>query len=147
MLAVFSSSVLGQVLSLRTGTSRGLTLGCSLLIAGMVLLALSLVTATLWLLVAGGLVAGTGQGLSFRAGLGSLTRASAADQRAAVSSAYFVALYAGISLPVIGEGLAATVVGLVPAGVAFAVGVGLLSAVVLVLLLRSRDDVAATRDR
>jgi hypothetical protein len=70
------------------------------------------------------------------AALGSVTQASPADQRGQISSALFVALYVGIAIPVVGEGLAATAFGLVPAGILFSVLVGVLAAVVLLLLTR-----------
>lgn len=143
---VFASSVGGQVLSLRWSTGRGLTVGCAALIVGMAVLAASLLTASFALLLVGGVVAGAGQGLSFRAGLGSVTEVSPADQRGAISSAYFVALYVGIAVPVVGEGVAVTVVGLVPAGVIFSVLVGILAALVLVLLVRSRDGEPVSPD-
>jgi MFS family permease len=138
---VFAASVAGQVLSVLWTTGRGLTVGCAALIVGMAVLALSLVAASLTLLLVGGVIAGAGQGLSFRAGLGSVTEASPVDQRGAISSAYFVSLYVGIAVPVIGEGVAVTLLGLVRAGVLFSCLVGLLAAVVLVLLVRSRGDV------
>jgi F0F1-type ATP synthase membrane subunit c/vacuolar-type H+-ATPase subunit K len=127
------------VFSLRLSTAAGLSVGCSALIAGMAVLAASLLLESLPLLVVGGLVAGLGQGLTFRAGLGSVGEASPADQRGTISSTFFVVLYVGISLPVVGVGIAATVFGLVPAGVIFSVLVGVLAAVSLTLLVRGRD--------
>ena len=136
VFAVFVASVVGQSLSLKMRTAYGLTLGCAGLIVGMSLLATSLLVSSLPLLVTGGLVAGLGQGLSFRAGLGSVTEVSPADQRGGIASAFFVALYVGIAIPVVGEGLMATAFGLVPAGVVFAALVGLLALIVLRLLAR-----------
>ncbi len=135
--SVFAASVLGQLISSRFGTDRALTAGCATLILGMVLLGVSLPLASMTLLVLGGLVAGLGQGLSFRAGLGSVTDASPAENRGEIASAYFVSLYVAIALPVVGEGAAATAFGLVSAGVVFAGLVGALAAVVLLLLMRS----------
>ncbi|MCW2849659.1 MAG: major facilitator superfamily 1 [Marmoricola sp.] len=136
VLLVFAASVAGQAFSLRLSTAAGLSVGCAALIAGMAVLSISLLLESMLFLVAGGLVAGFGQGLTFRAGLGSVGEVSPADQRGAISSAFFVVLYIGISLPVVGVGLAATAFGLVPAGVIFAVLVGVLAAVSLVLLVR-----------
>ena len=136
VVLLFVASIAGQVYSLRLDTTRGLTAGCLALIAGMTVLAASLLLASLPVLVVGALVAGAGQGLAFRAGLGSVGEASPAESRGAISSAYFVVLYVGISVPVVGVGLLATWLGLVPAGVVFAVLVGLLAGVVLLLLRR-----------
>jgi MFS family permease len=139
VVSVFVASVAGQVASVRFSTATGMSVGCVLLILGMVVLALALVLTSLALLVVGGVVAGVGQGLTFRTGLGSVGEASPADQRGEISSAYFVALYVGISIPVVGFGLLATATGLVPAGIVFTGLVGVLAAVVLVLLVRDPE--------
>ena len=73
------------------------------------------------------------------AGLGSVGEASPAELRGTISSTFFVVLYVGISLPVVGVGVAATTFGLVPAGVIFSVLVGALAGVSLTLLVRRRD--------
>ncbi|GAB3667839.1 MFS transporter [Nocardioides korecus] len=140
VLLVFVASIAGQVLSLRLSHPRAMTVGCLALTGGMVVLAASLLLGQLVLLVLGGLVAGVGQGLTFRAGLGAVGQASPAARRGAISSAYFVVLYVGISVPVVGVGLLTTLVGLVTAGVVFAVLVGVLTTVVLVLLRRDRTS-------
>ncbi len=134
--SVFAASVVGQFASARLETSRALIVGCVGLIIGMAMVGASLPVGSLALLMVGGLVAGLGQGMSFRAGLGSVTSASPAEQRAEIASAFFVALYVGIAIPVVGVGAAATAFGLVTAGVLFAMLVGLLAGLVLVLLLR-----------
>ena len=143
VVVLFVASIAGQVLSLRLDTAQGLRLGCVALLLAMGVLVLSLLLASLALLTLCGLVAGVGQGLTFRAGLGSVGEASPADQRGAISSAFFVVLYIGISVPVVGVGLLATTAGLVTAGVLFAALVGLLALAVLVLLGRAGPD----RDR
>jgi len=66
-----------------------------------------------------------------------VTGAAPPDQRGEITSSYFVMLYIGISIPVIGEGAAATAFGLIAAGMVFAALVAILAAVALVLLARS----------
>lgn len=144
VFSVFFSSVVGQVISGRLPTARGLTLGCVALIAGMLVLGGSLLATSLPMLVVGGVIAGIGQGLALRAGLGSVGEASPPDQRGAISSAFFVALYVGISLPIVGFGLLSTATGLVPAGLVFTTLVGVLALLVLVLLGRVRDRARAS---
>jgi hypothetical protein len=57
-----------------------------------------------------------------------------------VSSTYFVVAYVAISLPVIGEGLAAELWGLEAAGIVFALVVSVLAAVCLaVIVARERQ--------
>lgn len=132
---VFAGSILGQLLSTPLGLDRALSAGCGLLIVGAALIAVSLPTRSLTLLVAGAAVGGLGQGTSFRAGLGSLAAATPERLRGSVTSTYFVTLYVGISLPVIGEAGLASAVGLVTAGIVFTVVVALLAAVAVVLLV------------
>lgn len=132
---LFVGSVVGQVLSSPLGPARALPIGCLLLILGMVLVAVALPTRSLALLVAGGGVAGLGQGTSFRAGLGGVSAATPEELRGEVTSTFFFTLYVGIAVPVIGVGALSTVVGLVTAGVVFAALVTLLAALALVLLV------------
>lgn len=139
VFGVFAASTLGQLALERVRQRQALPAGCTLLIAGMALLAAGLAASSLALFVAGGAVAGFGQGLSFRAGLGELNRRAPAAVRAEVASSFFVVAYVAISVPVIGEGVLAEAAGLKPGGLVFAGVVAALAAVVLVLLARQRD--------
>jgi len=64
-------------------------------------------------------IAGIGQGISFRAGMGAIAAA-----------------YIAISVPVIGLGLMASVTSLKTTGITFAAVMGSLAALALVLLIR-----------
>ena len=139
VFAVFAASTVGQVTLPLLGEALALPIGSGLLIVGMGLLALSLGLSSLALLVLGGVVAGFGQGLSFRAGLASLNARAPAAQRAAVASSFFVVAYVAISVPVIGEGALAQASGLKPAGFAFTAVVAVLSGIVLALLARGSN--------
>jgi hypothetical protein len=79
-------------------------------------------------------VAGVGQGLSFRAGLTAVNAAAPPEERSEVASSFFVVAYVAISVPVIGVGLLAEAAGLRTAGLVFAGVVAALAAVVLALL-------------
>lgn len=136
VLCVFAASVAGQAASMRMRHGQAMRGGCALLIVGMALVASSLGAKSLPMLVLGALVTGIGQGMSFRAGLASVSGAAPDDQRGEVTSTFFVTLYVGISIPVIGEGALASGAGLVPAGLTFAGIVALLAAIALVLLIR-----------
>jgi MFS family permease len=138
VFAVFVASTLGQLALERVPESAALPAGCALLIGGMGVLALGLAVSWIALLVLGGVVAGFGQGLSFRATVAGLNQDSPPDQRAQVASSFFVVAYLAISLPVIGEGVLAQAAGLKTAGLIFAAVVAALSAGALVLLARRR---------
>ena len=138
VFAVFDTSALVQVtLSGRIG-ARALHVGCALLIAGMGLLAASLAAGSLSLLIAAAIVAGLGQGLSFHAGLDAVSAKAPADLRGTVASSFFIVMYLGLSVPVIGEGIAEADLGLRTCGIAFSVAVAALAAVALATLIPSR---------
>lgn len=138
-LVVFSllgSSTAGQLLSARLPLRTSLLGGCLALAAGIAVVGAGLATSSLAVLVVGAVVAGLGQGASFRAGLQSVTGTAPADRRSEVSSSFFLLLYVAISIPVIGVGAGAQVFGLVPTAVVFAGLVALLALAAFAGLLR-----------
>jgi MFS family permease len=133
--SVFGASCVAQLLSRRMDPARAVAMGCAILFAGMVILAAALHFSSLPLLISASAIAGTGQGMSFSRGLAAVSDRTPPERRAEVSSTYFVVGYIAISLPVIGEGLAARAWGLRTAGVSFAVAVAVLAAVCLAAVL------------
>ncbi|HEY5336220.1 MAG TPA: MFS transporter, partial [Mycobacteriales bacterium] len=95
-----------------------------------------LAAQSLPLVVATALVAGFGQGLSFRSGLMLITGPTPPAQRGEVTSAFFTILYVGISIPVVAVGLGARSYGLQHTGMVTAGIVGALAVATLVSLLR-----------
>lgn len=138
VFSVFAASMVGQAMLQRVPAAGAMPAGCLALIAGMGSLALGLAVSSLALLVLGGVIAGFGHGLAFRAGLSAVSARSPAEQRGEVASSYFIVMYAAISLPVIGVGILAQATGLRTAGLIFAAAVAAVSMVVLVLLGRER---------
>ncbi|MEU0369731.1 MFS transporter [Streptomyces sp. NPDC006283] len=120
VFSVFLASIAGQTLSGRVGARRALPAGCGVLVVGLLVVATSLLTESLPLLVAGALCGGTGQGLAFRAALSLVGNAAPAEHRGGTISAFFVVAYTGISLPVVGVGALAQGWGLRTAGLVFA---------------------------
>jgi MFS family permease len=133
--SIFLASATAQLLGKRMAPPRAMALGCALLVLGMVILALALQFSSLASLIIAAMVAGIGQGISFSRGLAAVVERTPVDRRAEVSSSYFVIAYVGISLPVVGLGLAAQDLGLRTAGVSFAIAVAVLSAVCLAAVL------------
>jgi len=138
VFGVFASSLAGQASLERIPGRMALAAGSALLIAGMAVVALALAVSSLALLVAGGMVAGFGQGLSFRAGLTAVNLAAPKEQRGEVASSFFVVAYVAISVPVVGVGVVGELAGLRTAGLIFAAIVAALALTVLVLLTRDR---------
>jgi hypothetical protein len=143
VFSAFAASVLAQVLLRPMATSRAVNLGCGLLSAGMVVLVVGLQAGSVALILLAALVAGAGQGLSFSKGLGAVLAQVDTTERAGVTSAFFVVAYVAISVPVVGEGLAAQHWGLTTAGSWFAGGVAVLSALALVTLVLDHRRVTA----
>jgi predicted MFS family arabinose efflux permease len=142
VFAVFAASMVGQVMLALVPQAAAMPAGCLALVAGMGSFALGLASSSMLLLVLGGVIAGFGQGLAFRAGLEAVNAGAPADQRGEVASSFFVVAYVAISVPVIGEGILAQVIGLRPAGLTFAAAVAGLSIMVLGLLGLERARVA-----
>src|SRR3954466_1004051 len=132
---ILIASAVAQVFAGRIPPRRALIVGCAILIVGMVILAAALELSTLSGLILAAIVAGIGQGIAFSRGLAPVSERTPADRRAEVSSTYFVVAYIAISLPVIGEGLAAQHWGLRTAGVSFAIAVGLLAVACLIAIV------------
>ncbi|MFF7254252.1 MFS transporter [Streptomyces microflavus] len=120
VFSVFLASTAGQALMGRVGERRALPGGCFVLVAGLVLVAASLLLASLPLLVVGALCGGLGQGLAFRGAVTAISAAAPPEHRAATVSAFFVIAYLGISLPVVGVGALTLGIGLRNAGLTFA---------------------------
>ncbi len=139
VFAVFAASTAGQLALERVPRELALPAGCGLLIVGMAPLAAGLAVSSLAVIVGGGVIAGFGQGLTFRSGLAALNAESPAERRAEVASSFFVVAYVAISIPIVGAGVLAQVAGLKTAGFVFAGLVAAIAAVALALLTRSRS--------
>jgi len=133
---LFSCSILGQLLVSRLSDRRALVLGCALLAGGVCLLALALGIESLAALIASAAVVGVGQGLVIGAGLAAINQRAPVEHRAETASSFFVVLYVGLSVPVIGVGLAAHTWSLRGAGITFSFAVAALVLVVLASLAR-----------
>ncbi|BBX01093.1 MFS transporter [Mycolicibacterium moriokaense] len=133
--SIFAASAVAQLAARNMVPQRAVAIGCAILAAGMIILAVALQFSSLAGLVAAAVVSGVGQGISFSRGLAAVVERTPAQRRAEVSSTYFVVAYVAISLPVVGEGLAARAWGLRTAGVSFAVAVAILAGICLVAIL------------
>lgn len=139
VLLLFIGSMFGQSMQSRLPPAARLPLGCLGLIVGMGFLMAAIALASLALMIIGGLIAGAGQGASFRAGMGAITAASPAERRAEVASTFFVVAYIAISIPVVGLGVLARLLGLAAAGEIFTALVAVLALISAVsLLVRQR---------
>jgi len=136
---LFSASIVGQLLVSRLSDRRALISGCALLVGGAGLLALALGIESLAALIASASVAGLGQGLVIGAALAAINQRAPVEHRAETASSFFVVMYVGLSVPVIGVGVAADVWSLRGAGIAFSFAVAALVLTVLASLARSDE--------
>lgn len=142
--SIFASSAVGQIASTKLAPERAVALGCAILVVGMVSLTVALHFSSLSWLIAAAVVSGVGQGISFSRGLAAVSESTPPDRRAEVNSTYFVVAYIAISLPVIGDGLAAKAWGLQTSGVSFAIAVATLAMICLLAILARETRRPAT---
>jgi MFS family permease len=134
---LFSGSILGQLAVTRLSDRRALLSGCVLMVGGTGLVALALGIDSLTALICAATVVGFGQGFVIGAGLAAVNQRAPVERRSETASSFFVVTYVGLSLPVIGVGVAAHSFGLRAAGIAFSAAVVLLLLAVLASLARA----------
>ncbi len=139
----FVASICGQAALQWLPKGQHMSIGCVGLIIGMICLGLSIATVQLPLLVLAGAVAGAGQGMILRSGMGAVTASSPPDQKAAVTSAFFVVLYVSISLPVVAVGFSVPVFGLEHVGELFVALVALVALLAMISMKRVQARQAA----
>jgi MFS family permease len=135
---VFAAAVAAQLTAQRMDPDRAALLGVGLLPVGAVLLVLALAAGSLALFLAAAVVGGTGIGFAFQSAVARVAALATPAERGAVTSAFFVVTYLGITVPVVGVGELATVTTLTAAASALAVLVAALAAVCVALTLRLR---------
>ena len=108
LFAVFSSGVISQLATARMHASRVLALGTASMILGLALLvtAVRLPNPSLALFLAGGVLIGAGAGTVFKGTTGIVLEAASPEDRVAKTSTLIIAAFAGLSIPVIGAGVA-----------------------------------------
>jgi MFS family permease len=108
LFVVFTAGVVSQLTTNRLRSSRVLALGTFSMIAGLVLLvvAVRLSTPSLALFLIGGALIGAGAGAVYKGTTGIVLEATAPENRVAMTSALVIAVFVGLSVPVIGAGIA-----------------------------------------
>jgi MFS family permease len=108
LFLVFTAGVVSQLATNRLRALRVLALGTISMIAGLVLLvvAVRLSTPSLALFLIGGALIGAGAGAVYKGTTGIVLEATAPEDRVAMTSALVIAVFVGLSVPVIGAGIA-----------------------------------------
>jgi len=108
LFIVFTAGVLSQLLTTNLRASRVFALGTLSMLAGLVLLVTSVRLSTPSLamfLVSGGLI-GAGAGAVYKGTTGLVLDRTAPENRVAMSAELLIVLFVGLSVPVIGAGVA-----------------------------------------
>ena len=108
LFLVFAAGVVSQLATTGLRASRVLALGMISMLAGLVLLviAVRLSTPSLALFLIGGALIGAGAGAVYKGTTGIVLEATAPENRVAMTSALVIAVFIGLSVPVIGAGIA-----------------------------------------
>ena len=108
LFLVFSCGVASQLATTRLQAPRVLALGTISMLAGLLLLVLSVRVSTpnLALFLLSGALIGAGLGAVFKGTTGIVLELAAPENRLAMTSKLLVVLYVGLSIPVVGAGVA-----------------------------------------
>jgi predicted MFS family arabinose efflux permease len=108
LFLVFTAGVAAQLGTTRLTASRVLASGTISMIVGLVLLvvAVRLSAPSLALFMIGGALIGAGAGAVYKGITGIVLEATAPENRVAMTSALVIAVFVGLSVPVIGAGIA-----------------------------------------
>jgi MFS family permease len=108
VFAMFAAGVASQTLSATWAARRTLAAGIALMVGGMALVVLAawLPTPSLAVFVLGGAVMGAGAGAVFKGSVATVIDISPQDTRAEALAGLFLAGYVGLSVPVVGAGVA-----------------------------------------
>jgi MFS family permease len=108
---LFGVGTLTQLLASRLSSRRVVVAGLGLLLAALALVVAALAEASMGIFLAGTVVSGTAAGAVFLGSLATANRLAPAERRGQAISAYFVACYCGLIIPVIGVGVASDFIG------------------------------------
>lgn len=108
VFAVFGAGVLSQLSLASASPRRLLTTGTGLIVTGLALTAVAvwLPSPSYVLFLLGGALTGSGSGAIFKGSIGTVIGITAPHQRAEALAGIFLAGYVGLSVPVVGAGVA-----------------------------------------
>jgi MFS family permease len=124
---LFCVSALVAIVTRRVGSRVAMLSGLALLLPSVVLLVTAQAFDSLTLLLAGTAVSGVAAALGYRGSLQVINQIVPNDRRAEVVSSYYLTMFLGNSLPVIGVGIVTAVANRAVASVAFAVMIAALA--------------------
>ncbi|WP_420369619.1 MFS transporter [Curtobacterium sp. L1-20] len=126
---VFAASAVSQIVFARLSQRAQIRLGLVLLVGGLVVLAVAAVVLQVAGFIGGGVVAGAGVGLLFKASISSAGSLVGPERRGGVLAATFLIAYAGLTVPVVAVGAALLVLPTLPVLLGYVVFVVVLALV------------------
>lgn len=111
---VFAASAVSQIVFARLSQRSQIRLGLVLLVGGLVVLAVAAVLLQVAGFIGGGVIAGAGVGLLFKASISSAAGLVGPERRGGVLAATFLIAYAGLTVPVVAVGAALLVLPTLP---------------------------------
>ena len=143
---IFAVGTLTQLLVSRFSSRRIVLAGLGLFLVGLGLIVAALAQAGVALFLAGTVVAGIAVGAVFMGSLATANRLAPPGRRGQVVSAYFVACYCGLVIPVVGVGVASQFIGDFPAVLALSILLAVLCIFALASIARAlASDPEASR--
>jgi MFS family permease len=108
LFAVFSAGVIAQLATMTWPLRRVLAAGMALMLLGLAVTvtAVWLPVPSLALFILGGAVTGAGGGAIFKGAVGTVVRISRPESRAEALAGTYLAAFAGLSMPIVGAGVA-----------------------------------------
>jgi MFS family permease len=106
--SAFAAGALAQIALGELSTITMLRRSVPLLIAGLVIFSAGMWIPSLAVFILGGVVTGAGAGLLFRGAMVAAASTAGSESRAEVLAGFFLGAYVGLSVPVIGLGVATT---------------------------------------
>jgi len=104
--AVFAAAAGGQITLGRLRNGTALRVGVAILPLGLTTLAAAVPLRSLTVFLIGGVVAGLGAGLTLKGGVATVAGRARNEEKAQALAAFFTVAYLGLTVPVIGLGLA-----------------------------------------
>ena len=135
--AAFGSAAAAQVLLARLRLRRQLGLAVAACAIGLALIAVGAITPQLGVFLVGGIIAGVGVGLLFKASLGTVVMLADPRRKGETLALVFLCGYAGLAIPVLGVGWALGFAPPMPVLLVFA-ALALVATVISGLALRRR---------
>ena len=130
---LFLTGTIAIALTARLRPHRGLLIALIALLPSLGFLVAAEMARSMWILFIGTAVGGIATGLGYRCSLQKVNESAPEDKRSEIVSAYLIACYAGISLPVIGIALLAKATGPAIADAIFGAFIGLLAVLALIV--------------